>query len=249
MSFTVNLLTFSFTATRHKNANILCFFYSSWEQEPVTTPIQLWIRVPEMSALSKAEASVPPLLSPSWSLNFNGTLILCWNYSFWVTQKPEKNMEQNKNESWQRTGIIILGLFLIGFQGIYNTWIQSLLSFSVLQQHSGSIMRQQAEQSRAEQSRAGTQKQDTLLHSPLFSEGKQWLPLLLSHADMLVMLLKVNTRLNKLSKDKFTTKCWFSNATSAADGDVSDSISTFMCSTHSNFTLADVVLYHILWWK
>ena len=169
-----------------------------------------------MSALSKAEASVPPLLSPSWSLNFNGTLILCWNYSFWVTQKPEKNMEQNKNESWQRTGIIILGLFLIGFQGIYNTWIQSLLSFSVLQQHS-SIMRQQAEQSRAEQSRAGTQKRDTLLHSPLFSVGKQWLPLLLLHADMLVMLLKVNTHLNKLSKDTFTTKCWFSNATSAAN--------------------------------
>ncbi len=106
-----------------------------------------------MSALSKAVASVPPLLSPSWSLNFNGTLILCWNYSFWVTQKPEKNMEQNKNESWQRAGIIIPGLFLIGFQGIYNTWIQSLLSFAVLQQHSGSIMRQQAEQSRDSETR------------------------------------------------------------------------------------------------
>ena len=74
-----------------------------------------------------------------------------------------------------------------------------------------------AEQSRAEQSRAGTQKRDTLLHSPLFSVGKQWLPLLLLHADMLVMLLKVNTHLNKLSKDTFTTKCWFSNATSAAN--------------------------------
>lgn len=127
-------------------------FHSGWEQqrlENLTTPVQLWIRVPEMSALSKAEASVPPLLSPSWSLNFNGTLILCWNYSFWVTQKPEKNMEQNKNESWQQTGIIILGLFLIGFQGIYNTF-QSLVSFGVLQQHSSSIMRQQG---RAEPSR------------------------------------------------------------------------------------------------
>lgn len=121
-----------------------------------------------MSALSKAEASVPPLLSPSWSLNFNGTLILCWNYSFWVTQKPEKNMEQNKNESWQQTGIIILGLFLIGFQGIYNTF-QSRVSFGVLQQHSSSIMRQQAERSRA-----GTQKQGTLLHNAHFNVGKHW---------------------------------------------------------------------------
>lgn len=156
MSFPVNLLTFNFTATRHKNANILCFFTaaeSREESEDLTTPIELWIRVSEMSALSKAVASVPPLLSPSWSLNFNGTLILCWNYSFWVTQKPEKNMEQNKNESWQRAGIIILGLFLIGFQGIYNTWIQSLLSFGVLQQHSSSIMRQQAEQSRDSETR------------------------------------------------------------------------------------------------
>lgn len=197
-----------------------------------------------MSALSKAEASVPPLLSPSWSLNFNGTLILCCKYSFWVTQKPEKNMEQNKNESRQRTGIIILGLFLISFQGIYNTWIQSLLSFSVLQQHSDSIMRQQAEQSRA-----GTQKQDTLLHSPLFSVGKQWLPLLLLHATLLVMLLKVNKLLNKLSNDRFSSKCWFSTAPSAADQDVAERTSTFMHGTHSNFTLADVVPYQILWWK
>lgn len=60
-------------------------------------------------------------------------------------KKPEKNMEQNNNESRQRTGIIIPGLFLIGFQGIFNTWIQSPLSFSVLQQHGGGIMRQQTE--------------------------------------------------------------------------------------------------------
>lgn len=145
--------------------------------EDLTQPIQLWIRVPEMPALSKEEASVPPLLSPSWSLNFNGTLILCWKYSSWVTQKPEKNMEQNKNESWQRTGIIILGLFLIGFQGIYNTWIQSLVSFSVLQQHSGSIMRQQAEQSRDSETR----------HSSL-QRGEAVIALAV--ASVLVLLLK-----------------------------------------------------------
>lgn len=42
--------------------------------------------------------------------------------------------------------------------------------------------------------RAGTQKQDTLLHSPLFSVGKQCLLLLLFHAAMLVMLLKVKLK-------------------------------------------------------
>lgn len=132
------------------------------------------------------------------------------------------------------------------YSGAFLDWfpgnIQHLNSIaSVLQCPPAAQQQYNETAGRAEQSRAGTQKQDTLLHSPLFSVGKQWLPLLLLHADMLVMLLKVNTRLNKLSKDKLTTKCWFSNATSAANGDVSDSISTFMCSTHSNFTLADVV--------
>lgn len=46
---------------------------------------------------------------------------------FLSDSKARENMEQNKNESQQQTGIIILGLFLIGFQGIFNTWIQSLL--------------------------------------------------------------------------------------------------------------------------
>lgn len=131
MSFTVNLLTSIFPLRGTKPPTSFVF--------PDGTTAGLnqssWV-------LSKAEASVQPLLSPSWSLNFNGTLILCWNYSFWVSEKPEKNMEQNKNESWQQTGIIILGLFLIGFQGIYNTF-QSLVSFCVLQQHSSSIMRLQ----------------------------------------------------------------------------------------------------------
>lgn len=102
-----------------KNANIFSS-QSGWKGEPsewLTTPISLWVRVLEMPAFSKAEASVPPLLSPSWPLNFNGTLILCWNYPSWATQKPEKNMEQNKNESRQWTGIIILGAFLDWFPG------------------------------------------------------------------------------------------------------------------------------------
>lgn len=162
MSFTVNFLNFNFPTLRRKNANI-CSSQSSRKGEPsecLTTPISLWVRVLEMPAFSKAEASVPPLLSPSWPLNFNGTLILCWNYPSWVTQKPEKNMEQNKNESWHWTGIIILGLFLIGFQGIYNTWIQSFVSFSVLQQQqqsSSDIMRPQS-------------GADTMLHSTLLND-------------------------------------------------------------------------------
>lgn len=40
---------------------------------------------------------------------------------FLSDSKARENMEQNKNESQQQTGIIILGLFLIGFQGIFNT--------------------------------------------------------------------------------------------------------------------------------
>lgn len=141
------------------------FFYSRaavfrWTQQERSKDLTAPIRVPETWVLSKAQASVPPLLSPSWSLNFNGTLILCWDYSFWMTQKPEQNMEQNKNESWQWTRIIIPGLFLIGFQGIYNTWIQSLVPFSVLQQRSSGIMRQQAEHRKSR-----GWKQDTSQHN------------------------------------------------------------------------------------
>ena len=71
------------------------------------------------------------------------------------------------------------------YSGAFLDWfpgnIQHLNSIaSVLQcppaaqrQYNETAEQSRAEQSRAEQSRAGTQKQDTLLHSPLFSEGKQ----------------------------------------------------------------------------
>lgn len=182
-----------------------------------------------MSAISKAEASVPPLLSPSWPLNFNGTSILCWNYPSWVTQNPEKNMEQNKNESWQWTRIIILGLFLIGFQGIYNTWIQSLVSFSVLQHCSSGIMRQQAEWSR-----------DTLLQILAFNMGKQEVGFTVASAPFLSSKFsKITCRFWNIHNQVLL---WVHRATarSAAEAAEDHRTSTFTCSPHSNFTPTDV---------
>lgn len=64
------------------------------------------------------------------------------------------------------------------YSGAFLDWfpgnIQHLNSIaSVLQCPPAAQQQYNETAGRAEQSRAGTQKQDTLLHSPLFSVGKQ----------------------------------------------------------------------------
>lgn len=172
---------------------VFVFPQNSW---PDFTGAALWVTASETSALSKALASVPPLLlRPSWSLNVNGTLISRWNYSFWVTQKPGKNMEWNKNESWQQTGIIIIpGAFLDWLPG--NT--QHLNSIAGVLQCPPAAQRQNNETAGEAQDRTEPGLRNQTLGCTLLSQcggGSQGVggfpSLLLLHL-LTILLLKVN---------------------------------------------------------
>lgn len=76
--------------------------------------------------------------------------------------------------------------------------------------------------------RAGTEKQDTFLHSPVYSAGRHWSPVLLPHTTIRLLCCR-RYKLNKPSDNKFTTKSWFSAAASTADQEVADCASTFTC--------------------
>lgn len=146
-------------------------------------------------------------------------------------------------------GIIIPPPFLIGFQGIYNIWIQSLVSFGVLQRHGSGIMRQQAEPGEDSETR----------HFAALSSlrcGKA-LTAIVSVTDFGACLrhwgeTKINCHfcirvlhLCKVKSQVHTAECWLSHPQQITLR--GRRTSAFMCGAHSNFTLADVVPYQISW--